>query len=127
MYILRNWYLTMHEDVVIGHGACFGNPKFPEGLPVHTSSILKGENDPDKNELRLSTKSGSCYHLAYAEINGSLLTDTRVAAGALGISLDVGKCAECRINRDGLVSKGEVNLFVGLLASECDADLMDSH
>lgn len=127
MYFLRDWYLTKHEDVVIGHGACFGNSKLPEGLHVHISSILKGENDFDKNELRLFTKSGSCYHLAYAEINDRLLENTRTAAEFLGITLDVGKCAECRIKRDGLVSQGEVNLLVGLLSSECDTDLMDSH
>ena len=96
MYILRNWHLTMHEDVVIGHGDCFGNPKLPEGLHVHTSSVIKCENDFDKNELRLFTKSGSCYHLPYAEINDGLSADTQAAAEALGISLDVGKCAECR-------------------------------
>lgn len=44
-----------------------GKENFRKGFG-RTSSIIKGENDFDKNELRLFTKSGSCYHLAYAEI-----------------------------------------------------------
>lgn len=96
MFILKNWYLTTHKDRAIGYGNCFGNPKFPEGFYVHTSSICKGENDPEKSELRLFTKSGSCYHLPYAEINDAYSEDTRTASEILGISLDIGECAKRR-------------------------------
>lgn len=62
----------------------------PEGLHIHTSPVIQVENDSDKNELRLFTESGSCYHLSYAEIDDLLLEDTRMTAETHGISLDVG-------------------------------------
>lgn len=96
MYILRNWYLMMYDNVVMGFGNCFGNPKFPEGFHIHTSLVIKVENDSDKKELRLFTKSGSCYHLAYAEINDRLLGDTRIAMESFGVSLDAEECVEIK-------------------------------
>lgn len=71
MYIIKNWYLTMQGYVVIGHGYCFGNPKFPEGLQILTPPIATVEADHENEQLKLFTKSGRCYLLKFADADGS--------------------------------------------------------
>ena len=71
MYIVKNWYLTMQGYVVIGYGYCFGNPKFPEGLHILTQPIVTVEVDHENEQLKLFTKSGRCYLLGFADVDGS--------------------------------------------------------
>lgn len=71
MYIIKNWYLTMLGNVVIGHGYYFGNPKFPEGLHILTPPIVTAEVDHENEQMKLFTKSGRCYLLRFADVYGS--------------------------------------------------------
>lgn len=57
MYILKNWYIENNN----AFGNVIGNPKFIEGLSIHTSKIQDIKIDEEKEEAIIITRNSE-YH-----------------------------------------------------------------
>ena len=67
MPTLFSWYIKAHGPVFLAHGIVSGHPKLPEGEAVHTSSLIRAEEE--ENGLLLETQSGSVYHVRAEEFS----------------------------------------------------------
>ena len=99
MFCLKNRHLGIYREKMVGFGACYGNPKFPEGFPVHTSQILGIVVDREAEELRLHTRSGSCYRAALAELDPGEIETTRETLKCAGMDAELEECLAFGLQR----------------------------
>lgn len=99
MYRLKEWYLEASAHGVRGHGRCYGNPKFYSGEFVTTSTVVRAEMAEEEGQLKLFTKSGSCYVLGYADINDFQTECTQEALKAMDAAVDLQRCAALKEER----------------------------
>lgn len=91
MFRLKDWHLEcwqFRKEYVVALGECYGNPKFMEGYPIHTSAVEHIEVDSEKGFLRLHTRSGSCYEVMLWEVQASALEETKRILRKRDIFLD---------------------------------------
>lgn len=83
---LRNWYLHLHNDLILAWGDVYDSPRFSEGYSIHTSWIE--DYEMTDSALTVITHSGSHYEMNFSEINHTHDSSTREALKVLNISDD---------------------------------------
>ena len=89
---LKKWHLGFYRERAVGYGECYGNPKFPQGFPIHTSRILKIMVKREEKELRLYTRSGSCYRAAFADLDFKDIETTGEILKCMEADVDLEEC-----------------------------------
>lgn len=96
MFELKNWSMILSGVYAKAQGHCFGNPKFPDGLFIHTSPVVETEVDLEKVHIICITRSGSHYYMDFSELGISFAEETKIAMGHLGIAADILDMCICR-------------------------------
>ena len=92
MYRLKDWYLGTSSNGLSGRGFCYDNPNFFSGQFITTSHIMRIEVENEEGQLKLFTKSGSCYVLAYAYIDEHRIDSTQEILKDMNVEVDLQRC-----------------------------------
>ncbi len=112
MPILFSWYIKAHGPVFLAHGIVSGHPKLPEGEAVHTSSLIRAEEE--ENGLLLKTQSGSVYHVRAEEFSARESRPELPPPERLGLAPEIWE--RCALARER-AAKAEKDALLGLHAS----------
>ncbi len=88
MFELKKWKLDKSGKGIIARGKCYGNYRFPEGRSVHTSCVVKAEVLEEREQILLTTYSGSHYALCFTEFDEAAWETTAKLIKELGLNLD---------------------------------------
>lgn len=92
MFELKKWKLDTHGPSVKAVGKCYGNPRFPKGYYIRTSSVITADISNEPEQIILTTYSGSHYSLSFGEIDEEAYKSTGECAKVLGLELDMERC-----------------------------------
>lgn len=103
MFELKRWYLSeWNETYIVAHGYVFNNPKFTQGIHIHTSPI-KVEDvtvDEEQEQIIVVTRSGSHYVLKFAEMKFSMKEIIEACFDKLNISRSIlDKCYDSSVKQ----------------------------
>lgn len=99
MYRLKEWFLETSAHGYRGHGNCYDNPNFVNGDFITTSHIMRIEVEDEQRQLKLFTKSGSCYILEYADINDLETERTQKVFEDMNVVIDLQRCVALKEER----------------------------